>query len=508
MSDREYQSRFIKELRAAIAAGSKRIIAVSPTGSGKGFLAARIMQMAAEKHCKSVFFADQRELVFQLNAHLKRMDIPSTVVMRGVNNPYKSREELRASGMCNVVAKDTLWSRSYRKGRMMLPQGQVVQVDEAHKSISYTYQSILKDYSDSVVIGWTATPCRTDGRNLGAFYDKMLQVATYKELQEQGYLVPVKIFAPDRPDLKRMRRSAGDYNRKDLQDRMNKDSMIGSIVEEWRKHSQDRQTIVFASGVKHSIALRDQFRRLGVTAEHVDGKMDQPTRDAIMSDARDGKIKVLCNYGVFHTGIDVPSLKYMICARPTKSFSLWRQMGGRIQRPYEGHDECVIQDHSDNALVYGYPDEDVEWDLNADEKICELHRKKKQKEGKSPKHCPECKKVLTAKVCPAPCGFKFPERKGKAIETGSGDLVALERKRVNRNSSQSDKQAYWDKMLGWAIGKNRKVGAASHRYKDKFGCWPNSSIQNTPKGKVQSNMNAKDFYNKVVRAIPGEGTDG
>ena len=116
--------------------------------------------------------------------------------------------------------------------------------------------------------------------------------------------------------------------------------------------------------------------------------------------------------------------------------------------------------------------------------------------------------MLTAKVCPAPWGFKFPERKGKAIETGSGDLVALERKRVNRNSSQADKQAYWDKMLGWAIGKNRKVGAASHRYKDKFGCWPNSSIKNTPKGKVQSNMSAKDFYNKVVRAIPGEQTNG
>ena len=143
MSDREYQSRFIKELRSAIAAGSRRIIAVSPTGSGKGFLAARIMQMAAEKKCKSVFFADQRELVFQLDAHLKRMEIPSTVVMRGVNNDYKSKEELHASGLCNVVAKDTLWSRSYRNGKVMLPQGQVVQVDEAHKSVSYTYQSIL-----------------------------------------------------------------------------------------------------------------------------------------------------------------------------------------------------------------------------------------------------------------------------------------------------------------------------------------------------------------------------
>jgi len=134
-----------------------------------------------------------------------------------------------------------------------------------------------------------------------------------------------------------------------------------------------------------------------------------------------------------------------------------------------------------------------------------LHKKKKQEEGKSPKLCPECKSVLTAKVCPPPCGFKFPERKGKQVETGSGDLIALERRRVNRAATQSDKQVYWDKMLGWAIGQNRKVGAASCRFKDRFGCWPNNSIQNTPRGKVQSNMLARDFYNKVVRAIPVEG---
>lgn len=502
MTDREYQSRFMEQLRAAIEEGNRRIIAVSPTGSGKGFIAARIMQMAAEKKVKSVFFADQRELVLQLDAHLDRMKVPSTVVMRGVNNYYESKKELHASGLCNVVAKDTLWSRAYRNGKMMLPQGQLVQVDEAHKSMSYTYQSILKDYSDSVVIGWTATPCRTDGRNLGAFYDKMLQVATYKELQDEGFLVPCKVIAPDRPDLKRMRRSAGDYNRKDLQERMNKDSMIGSIVDEWSKRSEGRQTIVFASGVQHSIAIRDQFRSIGVTSEHVDGKMDQSKRDDIMSDARDGKIGVLCNYGVFHTGVDVPSLKYMICARPTKSFSLWRQMGGRIQRPFEGHTECVIQDHSDNALVYGYPDEDVEWDLDTEEKICELHKKKKTAEGKPPKHCPDCKSVITAKVCP--CGYRFPERKGKGLETGKGDLVTLERKRANRGSTQSEKQSYWDQMLGWAIGNNRKVGAASHRYKDKFGCWPNSSLANTPRGRAQSNMTARDFYNRVVHAVPTE----
>ena len=65
------------------------------------------MQMAAEKHCKSVFFADQRGLC-SAQCTLEANGSSFDVVMRGVANDYKSREELRASGMCNVVAKDTL----------------------------------------------------------------------------------------------------------------------------------------------------------------------------------------------------------------------------------------------------------------------------------------------------------------------------------------------------------------------------------------------------------------
>lgn len=497
MADRPYQERTLNAIRDKIIEGHRRILCVLPTGGGKGYIAARVMEMAAGKGNTNAFFAAQRELVIQLNRQLERLSVPSQVIMRGVENEYTSTEEWELSGLCSVIGKDTLWSRAYKRKTMTLPSAKIVQIDEAHGSISKTYMAIMEDYSDSITIGWTATPCRGDGRDLGGYYDTMIQAASYKELQDLGFLVPVSVFAPDRPDLKKLSKTGGDYAKKALENRMNKDGMVGSIVREWRKNSAGRQTVLFAAGVDHSIHCRNEFRKIGVTAEHIDGKMSQEERDDIMSRALAGKVSVVCNYGVLHTGVDVPAWKYMICARPTKSFGLWRQMAGRIQRPFPGYSEAVIQDHSDNTLCFGYPDEDVDWTLDSDARIQDTHRKKQKNDGKEPLQCPSCKKVMTGKVCV--CGFAFPEKKGKVVEMAAGELAKLERRKANRLAKPTDKEAYWKSCLGWAIGKDKKVGAAAHRYKDKFGCWPNNQIPNVPRGKKEWSMTGKEFYDDVVK---------
>ena len=483
-TDRPYQSQVFDSVTQKIAQGHKRILLICPTGGGKGYMGARFMQKAVAKRNDCVFFADQRELIYQIDAQMDRLGIATNVVMRGAKNEYDSYEADVASRLCNIIAKDTLHARAVRTQKMRIPPAVLVQVDEAHKSISRTWQHILAQYNDSIVLGWTATPCRSDGRSLGSYWQSMVKVASYKQLQADGYLVPVRIYAPNRPNLVGLRRTGGDYHKKDLQRVMNKEKLVGEIIREWKRHANDRQTVCFASGVDHSIHLRDEFRKAGISAEHIDGSMDQSVRDEIMSEARAGRVKVLCNYGVLHTGVDVPNLKVMICARPTKSFSLWRQMAGRIQRPAPGHDECLILDHSHNTFEFGFPDEDVDWQLGSDEPIHLKHKLKQAQQKKEPKECPKkgCKKIITGRECE--CGYVFPDRKGRSRKCEKEALAALSRskmqRKTNRLSSMSDKQRYWIEVLGWAIGSNKKVGAAAHRFRDKFGVWPNSSLEKLP----------------------------
>lgn len=514
-TDRPYQKRTFEAIRAAVRAGHRRILCVLPTGAGKGFMGARLMQLSAEKGNRSIFFGDQRELIYQIDNQLNRLGVPSSVLMSGVKNEYESADDYGASTMCLSCAKDTLWSRAVKRGSMEMPPADVIHVDEAHKSIAKTWAAVTGQYQDAIVIGWTATPCRTDGRGMGDQYDTLIVAATYRELQQSGWLVPVKIFAPSRPDLEKLKVSRGDYNKSDLESRMNRDEMVGCIVSEWRKNADDRQTVAFSAGVKHSIHIRNEFRKIGVTAEHIDGKMPKSERDDIIGRVKDGLVRVFTNYGIAHTGVDIPQWKYMICARPTKSLLLTRQMAGRIQRPIEGHDHCVIQDHSDNYVVFskshGFPDEDIEWTLDAKEK-------QPEKKKSDIKRCSKCHRVYSGSRCPncgrdpyacEECGVKYrgphcpkcghvPEKRGEEILMNSGELQELERRRANKNATPMDKQTTWDECLGWAIGTGKIVGAAAHRYKDVYGVFPNNSIENVPRSS-QWKMNARTFYNKVVK---------
>lgn len=496
MIDRPYQSRTFDAIRNAIRGGKRRILVVLPTGAGKGYMAARLMQLSAEKGLKSIFFAAQRELIRQINGQLERLNVPSSVIMAGIKDEFDSSEAFIQSALCMSCAKDTLYSRAFRRDTMEVPHADVIHIDEAHGSLAKTWEAIGKRYETAYEIGWTATPCRSDGRGLGDRYDTLIQAATYAELQRDGYLVPVRAFAPSRPDLARLKISRGDYSKGDLEKRLDRSEMVGSIVEEWRKNADGRQTVVFAAGVQHSIHIRNEFRKIGVSSEHVDGKMPTSERDEIMQRVRDGAVRVLCNYGVAHTGVDVPQWKYLICARPTKSFSLWRQMGGRIQRPYPGHDHCMIQDHSDNALVFGFPDEDVEWTLETTVKIQERKEASdREKQKADPFRCDKCTTMYRGPQCPK-CGHK-PEKRGTEVKMTKGELQELERKKANRVATLMDKQKEWDACLGWAVGTRRKLGAAAHRYKDKFGVWPRG-LQNLPVNS-QWQMPALEFYREVVK---------
>ena len=504
MPDRPYQTQLFTDVRRAIIEGNRRILVVLPTGGGKGYLAARMLEMAAAKGTDSIFFAAQRELIFQLSKQLERLSVPSQITMAGVENEFQSGQEFMASTMVRLIAKDTLWSRGFKRKTTPIPPAKIVHYDEAHGSLAKTTQVMLEHFGQSIIIGWTATPCRSDNKPLGSFYDCMVKGATYKELQDDGFLVPCRVVAPDRPDLKGLTSSRGDYAKAALEKRMNRDEMVGSIIEEWQKHNDgSTSTICFAAGVAHSIHIRDQFRSIGISAEHIDGKTEDTEREDIMGRCNDGLIRVVCNYGVMTTGVDIPRLKHMICARPTKSFALWRQMGGRIQRPFEGYKTCLIQDHSDNCLIFGYPDEDVDWVIDGDEDIAKAHAEKKKKENKGAKPfaCEKCKAVYTGPHCPN-CGHK-PERKGEDLEMSDGQLKELERTKANKEATIDDKQKFWDACLGQAIGKRLKVGAAAHRYKEHFGVWPTHKLQNVPRNS-QWQMKAAEFYHDVIKPAKQE----
>ena len=98
-----------------------------------------------------------------------------------------------------------------------------------------------------------------------------------------------------------------------------------------------KRVLLFAHTVKHSqelmLILKAKYK---LTAESVDGGTNPGIRRKIVKEFIDGKIQVLCNFGVFTTGFDVPKIDTLLICREVGRNALYTQMIGRGMRGKKG----------------------------------------------------------------------------------------------------------------------------------------------------------------------------
>ncbi len=469
---RQYQDKAINDLRLSFAAGNRRILLVAPTGAGKTVIAAQIVRGAVEKERYVMFLAHRRELVNQSADKLMNFGVDHAVLMSG-ELPYGATD-------VQVASIDTLRARCINSDKLPLPRADVIVIDEAHRSLAPTYLKVIELYPEAVVLGLTATPIRSDGKGMGHVYEDMVQCPSIAELTRLKHLVPARVFCPTIPDLTGVKVTRGDYDKTALEKAMNKRKLVGDVVEQWLRLASDRKTIVFASGVAHSIALKEAFEEAGVKAAHVDGTTNRRDRDWVIRDLKNGGIQVVCNFGVFTEGFDEPSLSCNVIARPTKNDGLFLQMGGRVLRTCDGKKDAIILDHSGNTYQHGFLADERHWVLEVGRGLADTPKERKKKLAeKEPIVCVKCSHMYTGQlICPA-CGH-LPKKKGKQIESRAGDLFEVkERKSPKKRYTQEQKQLWYSCLLHMARAEGKKEGWAAYVFKEKFGEFPRQLVKIT-----------------------------
>jgi superfamily II DNA or RNA helicase len=387
---RDYQERGVQSIFDAWRSGARSVLAVAPTGSGKTSVFSWI---ASKLHVPVLVLVHRRELATQAANRLREFGVGFGYIMSG--EPSSPGQRVQIASVQTLV-------------RRKPPPARLVICDEAHLSTAKTWSKILEAFPTSKILGCTATPFRLSGKPLAATYDATVIVARPAELREQGHLCDYVGFSYLAPDLSEVKTTAGDYDEKQSEAAMRQPSIVANIVSEWTKHARELSTIVFAVTVEHSKELCAEFRTAGVTAEHLDGTTSLEARKAILKRLETGATRVLCNVGVAIEGLDVPRVKCIVLARPTKSLARYLQMVGRGRRPWGGL-KLRIHDHAFLLSQHGMPDDERDYSLNA----------KKERPPSEMRNCPP------------PCGAWYsgarcPECKSEGAPRGEREIVTID----------------------------------------------------------------------------------
>lgn len=208
-------------------------------------------------------------------------------------------------------------------------------IDEAHHSTAKTYREIIEYFKPDRLIGFTATPKRTDGVGLNKVYSKIVFNRDLKWAIKEGklsdiYSRTVKIDV----DLRNVRKSSNqagdvDYNSADLARAMSKSApFIADIYNQYAFGP----TLIFVA----SVSIAHGVEQLIQGAVSITGEMNESSRGTILEEFRAGNVPCIVSVGVLKEGVDLPNVLSVIMARPTLSSILYAQMVGRGTRLYQG----------------------------------------------------------------------------------------------------------------------------------------------------------------------------
>ena len=291
---------------------------------------------------RSLILCHREELIDQAARRLASFGIAAEVEMA---DRLASLDAPAVVGSVQTLMRDDRLKR-WPRGHFGL-----VVADEAHHATSDSWQKVL-GYFDTRTLGASATPERSDKRELGRYFENIAYEVGLLDLVKQGWLSPIRVrTVPLGLDLRGARTVGGDYNAEDLGDIIAPE--LGKIVEVLRSEYRHRKTIVFLPLVSLSRLFAKLCQEAGLTAWHVDGTSKD--RADILSEFSSARCGILSNAMLLTEGYDEPSIDCVVCLRPTKIRSLYCQIVGRGTRVYPNKDHLLLLDFlwltADHSLI-------------------------------------------------------------------------------------------------------------------------------------------------------------
>lgn len=434
---RPYQMEAITKIRNACLTGSRAVLAVLPTGAGKTNLGCELARSAVAKGRKVLWIAHRTELIEQAYDRLREFGLNPGAIAAGTVRPPQPFAPVQVASIQTLLARHTR------------PQANLVIYDECHHAPSDLWSQLVEDYRASAhLIGFTATPERSDGRGLGNLFTRIVVGARVRELVDLSFLVPCEIRRP----ASKMRPGA----------------IAQRPVDAYLTEANGRRAVVFSPNVAAAKAHLEEFTAAGIRAALVHAGTPPGDRATTLRGLHSGAVQVLLNVYVCTEGWDCPPISCVILARGCGTAGIFLQMVGRGLRLAPGKLDCLLLDLHGISHIHGHPEDDRVYSLEGkgirrgDDATVE---------GDQPS-CRVCgAPVQPGEACPE-CGTE-PRVMVPPTVTGA-PLVRYAAKRAEGPEKQAETLARW---MRTGAEKGYKDGWASQKFKSVYGAWPTPTVQ-------------------------------
>lgn len=413
MELRPYQIDAVNNIRDSLRT-HKSVVFTIGCGAGKSVIAGDIAKKATDKGNRVLFLVHRLELCEQIS--------DTFFTLCGVDPE-----------LCDIMMIQTARRKLDKIAKPVL-----IIVDEAHM-FNKAYEKVFSFFSDSLKIGFTATPCRLNQGGLGNLFEDLRTSVSTRWLIEHKYLSNYRYFSFPLIDTSKLHTRAGEFVQEEVEKLLENRAVYSGTLKQYQRLTPGKKTMIYCSSIKASKAIVDEFLKAGITAAHVDGNTPKAQREKIVESYRQGEITVVSNVDLFGVGFDDKDIEVTILLRPTQSLALAVQQNMRCMRYKEGK-TAIILDCCGNVVRHGLPDDDRVWTLES---------KKKQENTVKIRECPNCYAVYppTMQKCPY-CGYmavKEIQRKDKKVV--EVDLVEIKRKENLKNTRLSDaKLETWEEV--------------------------------------------------------------
>lgn len=337
------QKRAMENLERLRSFGESKALVIAATGTGKTYMSAFDVKSFKPK---KLLFIVHREEILKKAKETFEMLLPNAGINFGLlTGNHKNKEA------DYVFATNLTISNCYHEFEK--DEFDYIIIDEAHHATSSTYQIILDYFEPKFTLGMTATPERSDSRNVFDLFDNnvALEVRLHEALEDE-LVIPFHYFGiTDIEDI-----DLSDINIDDIAEitkRLKVNERVDFIVEKMDFYGHDgekRKGLGFCASIEHAQYMTSEFNKRGYNSICLTGEDSSDRREMYISKLEndEDELEFIFTVDIFNEGVDIPSVNTVLMLRPTNSPIVFIQQLGRGLRKWENKSFLTVLDFIGN----------------------------------------------------------------------------------------------------------------------------------------------------------------